>query len=90
MTTATTLSIITGPNEIERINTLYAFLSVDATGEGIISQLAGPFGPMLLVTAQPRLLAVMQGMAEQSGRVAGHKVRLVKFERAEVIKEIGG
>lgn len=73
------------PNEAV-ITELYAFLSTDATGEGICgAMIGGAWTP--LVTSKLRIVErVMRPLAQQIARESGKPVRLVKFTMSEEIE----
>jgi hypothetical protein len=69
---------------------LFAWLSVDHKGEGILA--AGPaIGSMIqLVYHHPENAELMRKLAQDIARASGLRVRLVRFKRDEVVEEIGG
>jgi hypothetical protein len=69
--------IHTEPNEAV-ITELYAFLSTDETGEGIVGEMIdGAWTP--LVTSKLRIAEKMRPLARHIAEVSGKPVRLVKF-----------
>lgn len=75
------------PNRIARIETIWAFLSVDETGEGIAgAMMRGQWWQ--LVTADEKLASTMKPVAQQVATLTGKKIKLVKFTAREEIEEI--
>jgi len=78
-------------NEMPRIDFLWAFLSVDETGEGILAApLMGPGSLMPLVAGDQKRLDLITPIAKEIARDSGRNVRLVKFSQREVIEQFGG
>jgi hypothetical protein len=79
-------------NKLPRIDELWAFLSVDADGEGVIAApYLGPgWGPVPLIAADPERLKTITPIAEGIARTTGRKVRLVKFTTRKLVREIPG
>lgn len=76
------------PNTIERIETIWAVLSVDATGEGLCgAQIHGRW--MTLTVADERLVEkILVPIARDVSKATGKKLKLVKFTTREDIREI--
>lgn len=74
------------PNEAPLAD-LFAFVSVDEAGEGIIASIIPDIGATLLVTGRLRITEKMKPLAEQAARQTGKRVRLVRFARAQVLWE---
>lgn len=74
-------------NYLGRIDALYAALSIDDGGEGLI---AAPVGTMTLplVAADKRRLDIITPIARQVGRAFGKVVRIAKFSNREDIEII--
>ncbi|TYL87460.1 hypothetical protein [Bradyrhizobium cytisi] len=71
------------PNEAV-ITELYAYLSTDATGEGICAGMLGAFWTPL-VTSKARVAESMRPLAAEIARASGKRVRLVKFTAREEV-----
>jgi hypothetical protein len=69
-------------NEIE-IDTLYAFLSIDAEGRhGIVAEMIPGLGTTPLVTASPNVAEKkMKPLAQEVARKTGKRVGLFRFKR---------
>jgi hypothetical protein len=72
-------------NYLGRIDRLWAFLSVDDGGEGVI---AAPLGNMTvpLVAADKRRVDDLIPIAKQMARVFGKPIRLAKFSKREDVE----
>jgi len=76
-------------NEQPQLNQIWAIVSVDEGGEGIVA--APTMQGVLtipLITGEERLLDSMKAMARSVSAVTGKKMRLVKFSQREVVEEI--
>lgn len=84
--------IIAPKNTMPRIDTLWAFLTVDKDGsEGMCAATYGPHGMLLpLIAADPARLDSVTAMAEQLAQTTGMKIKLVRFTAREELREIGG
>jgi hypothetical protein len=73
------------PNELPAIEAIYVFVSVDERGdEGVMGVNGIP-----AVFAADRLLPLVEEVLTKVTRAAGRKkLRLLKFSRREVVKEI--
>jgi hypothetical protein len=75
------------PNEAP-VNEVWAFLSVDDKGnEGIIAGVLKDVGTVMLATGKRSMLVYYRPIALQIGKMAGVKVRLVRYARAETEEE---
>jgi hypothetical protein len=81
--------IDTPPNEIPRIDQIWAVLSVDETGEGVV---AAPIQQGMLtvplIAADEARLEDIKKLAYQLAKLTGKKMRLVKFSTRTVVEEI--
>jgi len=73
------IAIDTTPNEAP-ITELFAWLSTDETGDGIIASIIGGMA-MPMVTSKRRVAEAMRPFVEEMGRQAKRKVTLVRFVR---------
>lgn len=74
------------PKNEEPIDTLYAYLSYDENGEGIVSALInGEHVPF--IGGYKRIMDALEPMAIQVAKEAGKNIRLVRFKRNKVLKE---
>jgi hypothetical protein len=83
------LIIDTPPNEMPRIDQIWAVLSVDETGEGVV---AAPIQQGMLtvplIAADEARLEDIKKLARQLVKLTGKKMRLVKFSTRTVVEEI--
>lgn len=83
----TTTFVHDAPNTNPRIETLYAILSADDKGEGIVAHSVG--GMMVtLMTSEERLVPALVKAAKQIESLTAKKMRLVKFTGREDLQEI--
>lgn len=76
------------PNTISHIETIWAVVSVDATGEGICGAMIG--GQWLsLTTASEHLVPSIMDLARDVSKITGKRLRLIKMTAREDIEEIG-
>lgn len=76
------------PNTIPRIETIWAVVSVDATGEGICGAMIGGQW-MSLTTASEHLVPSLLQIAGDVSKMTKKKLRLIKMTAREDIEEIG-
>lgn len=78
-------------NYLEKITELYAFVSVDEGGEGVIGQTI-PMGGrevfMPFVCADKARMESLKPLAKQISEHTGKKIRLIKMSKRTVIEEI--
>lgn len=80
--------IFDAPANEAPIPTLYAFLSIDETGEGICSMfMANKWWSM--VTSKPSVVEKMKVAARSLARASGRPIKLVKFTGREEIETFG-
>jgi hypothetical protein len=83
------LIIDTPPNETPRIDQIWAVLSVDEGGEGVV---AAPIQQGMLtvplIAADEARMQDIKKLAYQLTKLTGKKMRLVKFSTRTVIEEI--
>lgn len=72
------------PNEA-LITELFAFVSLDDTGEGICASIMPGLGSTPLVTSKARVADQMKTLAADIARRSGKPVKLVRFSRTEVM-----
>jgi hypothetical protein len=76
-------------NYLEKITEIYAFVSVDEGGEGIIAQtMTLPIGEVFIpfVSADKEKLKLLKPMAIQIQKESNKKIRLIKFTNVEEIE----
>jgi hypothetical protein len=77
------------PNDILRIDEIWAFVSCDETGEGICAApLLGPGSVVPLIAADKARLKSIMSVAQQLATASGKTVKLVKFTVREEVEEI--
>lgn len=82
------LPILAPPNTNPQITAIWAFVSVDEGGEGIIAMLRdGEWFP--LVTSEEQTLPAMRKWARQVVMGTVKRVRLIKLTTREVVEEFG-
>lgn len=75
------------PKNEMNMDEIYAVLSSDENGEGIVSaNIDGNNFP--LVFGHPRMLKKFKEFAIQMSKDTGKKLLIVKFKRAEILEEI--
>jgi hypothetical protein len=67
------------------VTELFAFLSIDETGEGICAAILPGLGSTPLVTSKERVAEMMKQNAQSISKMGNKPVRLVRFTRAEVL-----
>lgn len=84
------MTIHAPPNYLERIDEIWAVLSVDEGGEGVVAAPLPPFDmPMVpLIAADKARLDSILPIARALARRTGKAMRLVKFSTREVVEEI--
>lgn len=77
-------------NTMPRIDSIYAFVSVDAEdgNEGVVAAPMPPLGSMPLIAADEKRLAQLIPIAQQLSTFTGMKIRIIKLSHREVIREI--
>ena len=79
--------ILAPPNEQLRIDEVWLFISVDATGEGVCAApLFGPNSLVPLIAADEARLKSLIPIARQLARDSGRQIKLIKLsQRTEVM-----
>ncbi|MGY8661749.1 hypothetical protein Q3C01_05190 [Bradyrhizobium sp. UFLA05-109] len=78
------------PNELRRIDAVWAFISSDETGEGLCAgPLMGPGTLIPLVAADEVRLQSLLPWARWIAQASGKAIKLVKLSHREEIMEIG-
>jgi len=74
-------------NTMPRIESIYAFLSVDAEdgNEGVVGAPMGPVLSMPLIAADEKRLEQLTSVAQKISTAFGMNIRLVKFTHREEI-----
>ena len=80
--------ILTPPNTIDQIETIWAVVSHDETGEGLCGALIDGRWTSLTVADERLVSSALIPLARQVARMTGKSLRLVKFTTREDIKEI--
>ena len=78
---------ITPPNT-RIIDELYAVLSKDSTGEGIVTYMMRE-GPLPLMTSDPKIAEHFKGIMKIMNKETNKNLILVKFTNKEIIEEVG-
>ncbi len=76
-------------NEL-KINEIFAFVSVDETGEGIIGQAVNLMGQnvfMPFVCADKARMESLKPLAKEIGKNSGMKIKLIRLSVREEIEE---
>jgi hypothetical protein len=74
------------PDNTAPVDRLWAFLSVDQNGEGLVaSNFAGHWMPM--ITGDERQLPKMRKAAQEIARVTGRTIKLVMLTAREELEE---
>jgi hypothetical protein len=81
------LNIYNIPPNTQEITELYAVLSVDENGEGILSATTA-IGSMPFVFGYEKMIDKVMPLVNQIAKETGKKLRIVKFTNKEIIKEI--
>lgn len=84
--------VLTPPNVMPRINSLWVYLSRDKDGnEGLCAAPVGPGGMILpLIAADPERLKLITPLAEQLAKFTGMTIVLVEFTTRADLREITG
>lgn len=75
------------PNESIK-DEMYVWVSVDEGGEGIMGANIDGLGWTTLMSGKLTIAMKMEPLAIEAAKLGNKTVRLVKYSRAEVIKEI--
>lgn len=78
------------PNEILRIDEIFAYVSVDQNGEGIIGQSVQLMGKdifMPFVCADKARMESLKPLAKKIAKESGKKIKLIKLSVREEIEE---
>lgn len=76
------------PNTNPRIDTLWAVISVDSTGEGVVAaQVGGSW--MTLTTSEERLMPMLRQVARDLASKTGKRLKLIKLTTREDVEDIG-
>jgi len=75
-------------NYLAQIQSIYAFLSVDAGGEGVCAAPMGNLGAVPLIAADEARLKSIRPLAVQIAKIFNKPVRLVQFTERRVLEEI--
>jgi hypothetical protein len=73
-------------NYLERIEHVWAFLSVDDGGEGVCAAPMGGLGMVPLIAADEARLESLKPIAAHIAKMFGKPVRLVKFTTREEVE----
>lgn len=80
---------VTPENFLNQIDLIYAFLSMDESGEGIIGAPIGPGGSMMpLIASDATRMRTIVPLVHDIANAYGMKIKLVKFTTREMIEEI--
>lgn len=77
-------------NYLEKITEIYAFVSSDKDGEGVIGEsMNTPFGMMFMpfVCADKERMESLKPLAKRIGKDKKIKIKLIKLTQREVIEE---
>lgn len=76
-------------NKLARIDTVWAYVSVDQHGEDICGLSIPNLGMTAMVFAHERMTGMVRPQMEALAKKTGRKIKLVKFTRREDLAEIG-
>ena len=78
------------PNHLDTIDSIWVWISEDATGEGVIAvPLMGPdFGPVPLIAADKARLDDLRPWAEAMGKRTKKRVKLIRLSHREDVEVI--
>jgi hypothetical protein len=77
------MTLIHDPGNTMQIDTLYAYMSIDAEGRhGILGDWVEGLGTMPLITGKRDLAKKMQPQAEKIAKATGRRVCLFAFDRS--------
>ncbi len=83
------MTVIHNPkNYLAQIDQIWAVLSVDEGGEGVVAAPLNGMTVPLIAADEARLNSFVIPMAQQIAVISGKKMRLVKFHNREVVQEI--
>jgi len=84
--------IVTPPNVMPHVGSLWAYLSRDADGnEGLCAAPIGPLGSIVpLIAADPERLKSITPIAESIAKLTGMTIVLVEFTTRVNVREITG
>jgi hypothetical protein len=81
---------IHNPDNVRKIETLWAFLSVDGNGmEGIVASGMEGIGMFPLISGEAKNLPILRAAAEKISKMGKKKIVLYKFSQKEMVEEIG-
>ncbi len=78
------------PNKLPKINEIYAFVSVDENGEGIVGQTVQLMGQtvfMPFVCADKKRMESIKIAAKKIAKDSGKKIKLIRLSVREEIEE---
>jgi hypothetical protein len=73
---------------LERIESIYAFISTDERGEGVAGAPMGGLGCVPLIAADWARVESIRPLAQQIAKAFGREVKLVKFTTREELESI--
>lgn len=74
------------PENEQMIDELFAVLSSDDKGEGIVSMMT-PHGGMPMIFGHERNLVMMRPLVERMAKDTGKKLIIVKFTKSQILEE---
>lgn len=83
--------VIDPGNNILKINEMYAFVSVDEGGEGVVGMTVRMYGKevfMPFVCADKARVESLRPKAFEISKMSGKSIKLLKFSTREVLEEI--
>lgn len=79
--------VSSSPNYLGRIDSIYAFLSVDDGGEGVCAGPLGPGGSVIpLIAADKARFDSLRPMGQYIAKITGKVVRVIRFKVREEIE----
>lgn len=76
------------PNNLDRIDAVWAFISSDETGEGVCACYLPGMGMTAMIAADERRLQSLMPIAEELARFSGKVIKLIKLTTREEVRVI--
>ena len=77
------------PENEQNLDNIYAVLSQDEKGQGIVSIMT-PQGGMPMVFGHERMLEKIKPIVKKMANETGKKILIVKYSKVEVLEEVLG
>lgn len=76
------------PENEQKMDEIYAIISSDDKGEGIVSMMTPQGGGLPMVFGHKRMLDMIMPLVKKMSKETGKKLLLVKYIKHEVLEEV--